>query len=221
MEKLSKYIDHTILSADASEEKIIKLCNEAKEFDFKSVCINPFYIEKAKELLSSTNVLVCTVIGFPLGQNTIESKVFETMDAIKKGADEIDMVINIARLKAKDIDYCINEINKIKEACSGKLLKVIVETCLLDDEEIKLAAEIVLKSNADFIKTSTGFSKSGANINDIITWKQILGNNKKIKAAGGIRSYDDLIKFIESGADRIGTSSGVQLINNKNINDNY
>lgn len=218
---LSQYIDHTILSADAHEEKIFNLCKEAKEFNFKSVCVNPFYIRKCKELLIDSNVLVCTVIGFPLGQNTIETKVFETKNAIDNGADEIDMVINITKLKEKDEEYCLNEINSIKNACGNKILKVIVETCLLSNEEKELAAKIILKSNADFIKTSTGFSKSGADLNDIIKWKKIIGNKKQIKAAGGIRSYNDLMKFIDAGADRIGTSSGVQLMQNKEVNSNY
>lgn len=219
MLKLSKYIDHTLLAQDASKEKIERLCNEAKEFEFKSVCVNPFYISTCKNLLKDSPILVCTVIGFPLGQNTIESKVFETKNAISAGADEIDMVINISKLKENDVDYCVNEINMIKEACGDKILKVIVETCLLSDEDKKNAANIILKSNAEFIKTSTGFSTAGANLNDIVLWKNIFnGSNKKIKAAGGIRSQEELIKFINAGADRIGTSSGVNLI--KNLDNN-
>lgn len=212
----AKLIDHTKLSPDASKESIIKLCKEAKEYGFFSVCINPFYIKLAKKELEGSDIKTCTVIGFPLGQNTLETKVFETIDAIKKGADEIDMVINIAKLKQKDVDYCINEINIIKKACGNKILKVIVETCLLNEQEKYLASEIVLKSNADFIKTSTGFSTAGATFEDIKIFKKVVGNNKLIKAAGGIKTGLDLIEMVNFGANRIGTSRGVQLINELN-----
>lgn len=210
--ELAQFIDHTNLSPTASFNDIEKLCNEAKEYEFKSVCINPYYVSFAKNILKNTKVLICTVIGFPLGMNTIETKIYEAKDAIKNGADEIDMVINEAQLKAKNIEYCINEINEIKNAIGNKILKVIVETSQLNDSEIKLAAEIILKSKADFIKTSTGFIGSGAKIEDINTWKEILGYNKLIKAAGGIRTHEDLIKFINSGANRIGSSKGVEII---------
>ncbi len=210
--KLSKYIDHTNLKQDASNNDIKKLCEEAINYDFMSVCINPSFVSLAKSLLEKSNVLVCTVVGFPLGQNTIDTKVFETKQAIEDGADEIDMVINITKLKANDVKYCVNEINEIKEIAGDKILKVIVETCLLNSKEIIRAMEIVNESNADFIKTSTGFSLSGANIEDITTWKKLIKDNKKIKAAGGIRSHDDLLLFIKEGADRVGTSSGIKLI---------
>jgi deoxyribose-phosphate aldolase len=167
--KLSKYIDHTNLKQDASNNDIKKLCEEAINYDFMSVCINPSFVSLAKSLLEKSNVLVCTVVGFPLGQNTIDTKVFETKQAIEDGADEIDMVINITKLKANDVKYCVNEINEIKEITGDKILKVIVETCLLNSKEIIRAMEIVNESNADFIKTSTGFSLSGANIEDITT----------------------------------------------------
>lgn len=157
-------------------------------------------------------VKVCTVIGFPLGQNTIETKVFETRNAIINGADEIDMVINIPKLKEGDVDYCINEINQIKKACGNMVLKVIVETCLLTNNQKELAANIVLKSDADFIKTSTGFSIAGATFMDIEIFKSVIGDKKMIKAAGGIKTITDLLKMIEFGADRIGTSRGVELI---------
>lgn len=216
----AKFIDHTKLSADATKESIVKLCNDAKQYNFFSVCINPSYIELAKQELLSTNVKICTVIGFPLGQNTIESKVFETMDAIKKGADEIDMVINIAKLKENDINYCLKEINAIKKACDGKILKVIVETCLLSLEEKERACHIVLKSNADFIKTSTGFSTGGATFEDIELFNSIIKGKKLIKAAGGIKTSLDLVKMIELGANRIGTSRGVQLMDDNSNNQN-
>ncbi len=211
--KYEEYIDHTLLAADASKEKITKLCDEAKQYGFKSVCINPSYIPDAKKLLAGSDVLICTVIGFPLGQMTTEAKVFETTDAINKGAQEIDMVMNIARFKDKEYDYVLNEINAIKKACGNVVLKVIVETALLTKEEIEEVARLILKSDADFIKTSTGFSTSGAKLEDIVTWKKILGDKKLIKAAGGVRTHEDLVKFIEAGANRIGTSSGVKLIN--------
>lgn len=209
----AKYIDHTKLSADATKESIIQLCNEAKEYNFFSVCINPYFIEVAKEQLASTNIKICTVVGFPLGQNTIESKVYETLDAVNKGADEIDMVINISKLKERDVNYCVKEINAIKKASKGRILKVIVETCLLTEDEKRLACEIILKSDADFIKTSTGFSTAGATFEDIALFDSIIKGKKWIKAAGGIKTASDLVKMVELGANRIGTSRGVQLMN--------
>jgi len=210
--KLSKYIDHTFLKQDANSNDIKKLCEEAMNYDFMAVCINPWFIPLAKKLLVGSDVLVCTVIGFPLGQNTTETKVFETQEAIKDGADEIDMVINVSKLKENDRKYCINEINEIKKSAGNKILKVIVETCLLTSEEVKRAMEFVNDSNADFIKTSTGFSTAGADIKDIIIWSKMVKNGKKIKAAGGIRSHEDLLLFIKEGASRIGASSGIKLI---------
>ena len=216
IQKIAKMFDHTNLAQDASFDQIKKLCDEAASYNFFSVCVNPFYIKTCKKFLENSDVKVCTVIGFPLGQNTIESKVFETLDAIKKGADEIDMVINVSRLKEKDINYCLTEINHIKKACGDKVLKVIVETCLLTPEEKSLAAKIVLLSDADFIKTSTGFSKAGATFEDIEIFKKIIGNNKLIKAAGGIKTADDLLKMLSLGSNRIGTSRGVSLIDELN-----
>ncbi len=210
--ELAQFIDHTNLSSIASKFDIEKLCNEAMEYEFKSVCIHPYYVSLAKDFLKNSNVLVCTVIGFPLGMNTIESKVFEAKDAIKNGADEIDMVINVAMLKNHNIQYCLNEINEIKKVIGDKVLKVIVETSQLEDYEKELAAKIVLESNAEYIKTSTGFVGNGAQVEDVKKWKSILKNNKKIKAAGGIRTYEELIKFIECGSDRIGSSKGVDII---------
>ena len=211
MENFSKYIDYTLLSSTASMEEIKNLCEDAIKYNFFSVCINPYYIGYAKELLENTDIKVCTVIGFPLGQNTTKSKINETKDAIKEGADEIDMVINISRLKQdfanhEESTYCINEINKIKKACKGRTLKVIIETCYLSKEEIQYACETILKTNADFVKTSTGFGTSGANLEDIKLMKSIVGDKKMIKAAGGVKSYDDGLKYINEGANRIGTS---------------
>lgn len=214
MNEYSKYIDHTLLAQDASEADIEKLCKEAIKYNFKSVCINPWYVKFAKNILDGSDVLVCTVVGFPLGQNTTASKVFETFDAIKNGADEIDMVINVSKLKADDKIYNLLEINELKRTCEGKILKVIVETCLLNGEEKIRACNLIEESNADFIKTSTGFSASGAKIEDIVLFKSILGDSKLIKAAGGIKTYDDLKNMIKSGANRIGTSRGVELLTN-------
>ena len=210
--ELAQFIDHTNLSPIASHDDIKKLCNEALTYEFKAVCINPYYVKFAKNILQNSNVLVCTVIGFPLGMNTLESKIFEAKNAIENGADEIDMVINEAELKAGNVDYCVNEINEIKKVIGNKTLKVIVETSQLNDSQKILAANIILNSNAEFIKTSTGFVGDGAKIEDIQKWREILGNKKLIKAAGGIRTNNDLIKFIEIGCDRIGSSKGVEII---------
>lgn len=210
--KLSKYIDHTLLKADASLEAIKKLCDEAKEYDFKSVCVNTCNIEFCKKQLEGSDVLVCTVVGFPLGAMSSEAKVFEAADAIKKGADEVDMVINIGRLKDKDLAYCTNEIKAIKQACGDKTLKVIIETCLLSDEQIVDACNCVLDGGADFVKTSTGFSTAGATFEGVALMKKTVGDRCLIKAAGGVRSHEDMLKMIELGANRIGTSSGTKLI---------
>lgn len=210
--ELAKYIDHTQLKADARREDIKKLCKEAKDHGFKTVCINPSYIELAKELLADSDVGVCTVIGFPLGQMTTEAKVYETKDAIKKGADEIDMVLNIAKLKDHELEYVRDEIAKVKEACGDHVLKVIIETCLLSDDEKRTACECILEAKADFVKTSTGFSTHGATFEDVKLLKEFVGDRCKVKAAGGVRTHDDFLKMIQLGADRIGTSSGVKLL---------
>lgn len=210
--ELAKYIDHTQLKADARREDIKKLCKEAKDHGFKTVCINPSYIELAKELLADSDVGVCTVIGFPLGQMTTEAKVYETKDAIKKGADEIDMVLNIAKLKDHELEYVRDEIAKVKEACGDHVLKVIIETCLLSDDEKRAACECILEAKADFVKTSTGFSTHGATFEDVKLLKECVGDRCKVKAAGGVRTHDDFLKMIQLGADRIGTSSGVKLL---------
>ncbi len=210
--KYNRYIDHTLLKQDCSKEQIEKLCKEAVEYDFFSVCINPWYIPFAKKILENTNVKVCTVIGFPLGSMTTEAKVFETKDAIAKGADEIDMVLNISQLKAKNFGYVINEINKIKAECKDNILKVIIETCLLSEEEKINACKCINESNADFIKTSTGFSTGGATVEDVKLLRKHTSQNKKVKAAGGVRTHQDLVDMVNAGAERIGTSKGVDLI---------
>ena len=210
--KLSKYIDHTLLKADALEKDIVKLCEEAKEYDFKSVCINPSYIPLAKKELADSDVLVCTVVGFPLGQMSTQAKVFETKDALEKGADEIDMVLNIAKLKDGDLNYVTKEIKALKDVLKDHVLKVIIEACLLSDDEKKAACECILKAGADFVKTSTGFSTGGATFEDVALLKSCVGDKCQVKAAGGVRSHEDFLKMIELGADRIGTSSGVKLL---------
>ncbi len=210
--KLSKYIDHTLLKADASLTAIEKLCDEAIDYDFKSVCVNTCNIEFCKKKLGGSDVLVCCVIGFPLGAMSTEAKVCETKDAIAKGADEVDMVLNIGRLKDQDYEYVTEEIRKVKEACGSRTLKVIIETCLLSDEEKVKACECILKAGADFVKTSTGFSTSGATFEDVALLRKTVGDKCYVKAAGGVRSREDFDKMIELGADRIGTSSGTKLI---------
>ncbi len=204
-EEILKKVDHTLLKQIATMKDIEKICDDAIANNTASVCIPPVYVKQAKEYVKG-KMKICTVIGFPNGYNTTSTKVFETAQAIKDGADEIDMVINIGKVKENNYEYISNEINKIKEACNGKLLKVIIETCLLtEDEKIKLC-EVVSNSKADYIKTSTGFSTAGATLEDIILFKNHIKNGKKIKAAGGIKDFQDAQKFIEAGADRLGTS---------------
>ena len=193
-------------------EAIGKLCEEAKEYDFKSVCVNTCNIPFCRKQLEGSDVLVCCVIGFPLGAMSTEAKVFETRDAIEKGADEVDMVINIGRLKDRDLEYVTEEIRRIKEACGEHVLKVIIEACLLSDEEKVLACECAMKAGADFVKTSTGFSLHGATFEDVELMKKTVGDTCKVKAAGGVRSREDFDKMIALGAERIGTSSGTKLI---------
>jgi deoxyribose-phosphate aldolase len=210
--ELSKYIDHTLLKADATKEQILKLCDEAKQYNFKSVCVNPSWIPTVKEALKDSDVLTCVVIGFPLGAMTSEAKVFEAKDAIEKGADEIDMVINIGQLKDGNDAYVTSEIKAIKEAIGSHVLKVIIETCLLTDEEKKRACEDIVNAGADFAKTSTGFSTSGATVSDVALMKSVVGDKAKVKAAGGVRTKQDMLDMIEAGAERIGTSRGVSLV---------
>ena len=215
--QINKFIDHTLLKAFATSDEIRKLCEEAKKYNFKSVCVNPVHVSLAKECLEGSDVLVCTVIGFPLGANTKEIKAFETIDAIKNGADEIDMVINLGDLMDKKYDDVLSEITKIKAVCGTKVLKVIIETCLLNEEQKIKMCEIVTKSGADFIKTSTGFSTGGATFEDIELFAKYVGKNVKIKAAGGISSIADAEKFISLGADRLGTSRIVKIVKSNEI----
>lgn len=208
-EILSK-VDHTFLKQTATWNDIKELCDDAIRYNTASVCIPPSFVKEAKEYVNE-KMKVCTVIGFPNGYNTTDVKVFETSNAIQNGADEIDMVINIGMLKEKEYDAILNEINEIKKACGDKILKVIIETCLLTDEEKIKMCDIVSNSNADFIKTSTGFSTAGATIEDIKLFKKHIKNDKKIKAAGGISSFEDAERFIKEGASRLGTSRLVKI----------
>lgn len=210
--KYNKLIDHTVLKQNATLADIEKLCKEAIEFDFMSVCINPAYVSMCAELLKDSDVKVCTVIGFPLGANSTLVKVFETKDAVKNGADEIDMVINVTMLKDKQYNYVFNEIKAIKEACGGKLLKVILETCLLTDEEIVKACELSKEAGADFVKTSTGFSTAGATTHHVALMRKTVGPDIGVKASGGVRTHEDLLAMVEAGANRIGTSAGCKII---------
>lgn len=204
--EILKKVDHTNLSQTAKWEDIKKICDDGIKFNVASVCIPPCYVEEAKKYVSD-KLKICTVIGFPNGYNTTNVKVYETLEAIEKGADEIDMVINIGYLKDKKYDYIENEIKAIKNVCGNKVLKVIIETCLLTDEEKIKMCEIVDKSGADYIKTSTGFSTSGATFEDVKLFKDSLKeNNLKIKAAGGIKDFKDAEEFIKLGANRLGTS---------------
>ena len=208
----NKFIDHTLLKANATDEGIRKLCEEAKSYDFASVCVNPGYIKMCAELLEGTDVKVCTVIGFPLGATSTESKVFETKQAVKDGATEIDMVINVSRLHEGDDDYVLNEIRKIRRACKGLTLKVIIETCLLTDEEKVRVCKLAKKAKADFVKTSTGFSTGGATVEDVKLMRKTVGKKMHVKASGGIRDAETFLAMIKAGADRIGASSGVQIM---------
>lgn len=210
---LSK-VDHTLLTQTADIQDIYEICDDGVKYGTASVCIPACYVKEAKEYVGE-KVKICTVIGFPNGYSTTETKCFEASDAVSKGADEIDMVINIGWLKGKRYDDILNEINAIKKSCRGKLLKVIIETCLLTDEEKIKMCEIVSLSDADYIKTSTGFSTGGATMSDIELFAQHMTNGKKIKAAGGISSVQDAEEFIKLGADRLGTSRIVKIVKNE------
>lgn len=211
--KILSMVDHTLLLQTSTWDEIRALCDDAICYGTASVCIPPCYVKKAKEYVGE-QMKICTVIGFPNGNHTTATKVFETMDAVNNGADEIDMVINVGMLRAKDYDYVLNEIREIKEACGEKILKVIIETCLLTEEEKIKMCEIVTESGADFIKTSTGFSTGGATFDDIALFAKYVGKNVKIKAAGGISSMEDAERFIELGASRLGTSRIVKIVKN-------
>ena len=219
--KLNKYIDHTLLKADASQEQIETLIEEAKKYDFASVCVNPTWVSFAAQALKATDVKVCTVIGFPLGANTPEIKAFETSDAIQNGANEVDMVINIGALKSRNFDLVERDIRAVVEAAKGTLVKVIIETCLLTDDEKVKACQIAQKAGADFVKSSTGFSTGGATVADVALMRKTVGPDMGVKASGGARSYEDALAFIKAGATRIGASSGVAIMEGDVANGDY
>ncbi|MGL4761274.1 MAG: deoxyribose-phosphate aldolase [Sarcina sp.] len=221
-QQLASMIDHTVLKADATRVDVEKICKEAAEYKFASVCINPGNVELAAKLLADSEVKVCTVIGFPLGANTSEVKAFETKDAIAKGAHEVDMVINIGRLKDKDYEYVRNDIKAVVEAAKGKALtKVIIETCLLTDEEKVKACELAKEAGADFVKTSTGFSTGGATPEDIKLMRETVGPNLGVKASGGVRCFADAEAVIANGATRIGASSSITICEGGVSSSNY
>ncbi|MBL7574846.1 deoxyribose-phosphate aldolase [Peptoniphilus asaccharolyticus DSM 20463] len=208
---LNKYIDHTLLKPEATKEAILKLIDEAKQYDFCSVCINPAWVSLAAKELKDTDVKVCTVIGFDLGATTTASKAFETANAVENGADEVDMVINVGFLKSKEYDLVKEDIAEVVKAANGKIVKVIIETCLLTDEEIVKVCQLSKEAGADFVKTSTGFNSGGATVEDVKLMKETVGE-MLVKASGGIRDLDTALKMIEAGADRLGVSAGIQII---------
>ena len=214
-------IDHTLLKADATRDQITKLCEEAKQYGFASVCVNPTWVKYAAELLEGAESVVCTVIGFPLGANTPAVKAFETKDAIANGAGEIDMVINIGAMKNGEFDLVREDIKAVVDAANGTLVKVIIETSLLTDEEKVKACELAALAGADFVKTSTGFSTGGATAEDIALMRKTVGPEIGVKASGGVRSLEDMKLMVENGATRIGASSGVAIMNGLTSESNY
>lgn len=219
--KMNKFIDHTLLYADATKDRIAKLCAEAKEYDFASVCVNTCWARYAAELLKGTDVNVCVVVGFPLGAMDTKSKAFEAKTAIENGATEVDMVINVGYLKSGMLKEAEEDIREVKKACGDKHLKVIIEACLLTDEEKVTACELSEKAGADFVKTSTGFSSWGAKVEDVALMRKTVGNRLGVKAAGGIRDAETAKKMIEAGASRLGCSAGIAIIENSDKNAEY
>ncbi len=210
--KLANYIDHTNLNAFAGKSDLEKLAKEALEFKFFSVCVNPVNVKAVKEFLGSSDVKVCSVVGFPLGQNTLEIKLREAERAVEDGADEVDMVINIGRLKDKEYDYVGSEIAGVKKIIGDRILKVIIETCYLTDDEKVMGTKLCTESGADFVKTSTGFGKAGATVYDVLILHNTATGKIKVKAAGGIRTYEDALKMIKAGASRLGASRSVEIV---------
>lgn len=219
--KVNRLIDHTLLKPESTQEQVDKLIAEAKEYEFASVCVNPTWVKYASEKLKSTPVKVCTVIGFPLGANTSDTKAFETKNAIENGADEIDMVINIGAAKDGNFDLVESDIAAVVQASGDKLVKVIIETCLLSDDEKVKACKAAVSAGADFVKTSTGFSTGGANVHDVALMRSTVRPDIGVKASGGARSLEDVKQFVEAGATRIGTSSGVAIVQGELADGNY
>lgn len=215
MKNLNQYIDHTVLKADTLEKDIQTLCEQAVKYEFYAVCVNGCYVKTCKDLLKDSSVKIASVIGFPLGAMTTNAKVFEAKEAIKDGAEEIDMVINIGWLKDGKTDAVREDISAVKKAIGNHVLKVIIETCYLTEDEKRIACELALKARADFVKTSTGFGTGGATIEDVKLMKSVVGNQLKVKASGGIRDTETAKKYIAAGADRIGTSSGIAIVQNQ------
>ncbi len=216
MNNIASYIDHTVLAANAQEEKIAKLCEEAKQWHFASVCVNTCWTAFCAEKLKGTGVNVCVVVGFPLGAMCTKAKAFEAKCAVEEGATEVDMVINVGWLKDHKDDLVEADIRAVKQACGDKHLKVIIETCLLTEEEKVRACELSVKAGADFVKTSTGFSTAGAKAEDVALMRKTVGPNVGVKAAGGIRTYEDAKKMIEAGANRLGCSAGIAIVTSAN-----
>ena len=211
----AKYIDHTLLKPVATQADLEKLCSEARQYHFCSVCVNPYWVPFAKKMLQGTDVKVCTVIGFPLGANTTAVKAYETKDAVQNGADEIDMVINIGALKDKKDDVVLADIRAVREACAGHILKVIIETSQLTEEEKVRACKLAAQAQADFVKTSTGFTGGGATAEDVALMRKSIPAHMKVKASGGVRTREDFEKMVAAGAERIGASSGVKIVEGK------
>ena len=218
---INQYIDHTLLKPESTQEQIDHLLSEAVEYQFASVCVNPTWVAHCAKTLAGTGVKVCTVVGFPLGANTSSVKAFETKDDIGNGADEIDRVINVGQLKSGQYEVVKADIRAVVEASQDKLVKVIIETCLLTNDEKVKACQLAVSAGADFVKTSTGFSAAGATVEDIVLMRETVGPNIGVKAAGGARSYEDAEAFIEAGATRIGTSSGVAIVSGETVTEGY
>lgn len=218
---LAKMMDHTILKATATPEQVEQICKEALEIGAASVCINPCNIVQVKRLLAGSDVKVCTVIGFPLGANTPETKAFETKDSIAKGAQEVDMVINVGALLAGDDDTVYKDIKAVVEAAEGTLVKVIIETCYLSDEQKKTACELSMKAGADFVKTSTGFGTGGATAHDVKLMRSVVGDKMKVKASGGMRDYAGAIEMVEASADRLGVSASIAILEGLTATSDY
>jgi deoxyribose-phosphate aldolase len=219
---IAKMIDHTLLKPEATKSQIQSLCEEAREYSFASVCVNPTWVKYAADLLQGSDVKVCTVIGFPLGATTPETKAFETKNAIENGAEEVDIVINIGALKSGDLELVEQDILAVTNAAKGKAItKVIIETCLLTDEEKIRACELAVKAGTDYVKTSTGFSTGGATVEDIALMRKTVGPNIGVKASGGVRSPEDAQQMIEAGATRIGASSGVKIVQGLTSDSDY
>jgi deoxyribose-phosphate aldolase len=221
--KINQFIDHTLLKPDANVEQVEKLCREARDYSFYSVCINSYYVKTALRCLSGSNVKVCTVVGFPLGASTMETKRFEAMKSIAEGAREIDMVLNISAVKSNEWQYALDDMSSLAQVChqQGALLKVILENCLLNEDEKKKACALAVKAGVDFVKTSTGFSSGGATVEDIRLMRAAVGKDIGVKASGGIRDFATAMRMIEAGATRLGTSASVEILKGETSTASY